>query len=142
MKALTHVALRTDTLTLPTQENIVNQRVVLSQMVEPKVKSTLVNEAFKFLFELVHPVHCKKTLERGVVHWVWNVGQGVECQKLRGFRELRSSIVEVLFELSLLDLESILGVFAEALVVVRVVNEDHKVNVQVKLKFFCLEVLL
>ena len=85
MKALTHIALRTDTLPLPTQENIVNQRVVLSQMVEPKVKSTLVNEAFKFLFKLVHPVHCKKTLERGVVHRVWNVGQGVECQKLRGF---------------------------------------------------------
>lgn len=101
---------------------------------QPEFKCSLVDERLKLLLEMVDPLHGVEGLERGVVHRILNVREGVEGQELRRLRKFGTAAVQVVLEVSLFNLELLFAPLPEVLIIVRVEDVDDEVEVKVELE--------
>ena len=118
----------------------------LPERAQAQLRRIRLNESLQLDFQILNPFNREQVLEGRMVGGVRNIRQGIVRQKLIRLRQLRSLRVQILFKLSL-GLRKML-IFISGLQVlqvlhnIRVLSINDEIDLQVKLKFLILEVLL
>lgn len=68
-----------------------------------------------------------------MLHRSLDIRQRIKRQELRSFRQFSTPAIQVSFEVHLLAFLLLLSALTEVLIVVRVVNVDDKIDMQIKL---------
>ena len=68
-----------------------------------------------------------------MLHRPLDIRQRIKRQELRSFRQFSTPAIQVSFEVHLLAFLLLLSALTEVLIVVRVVNVDDKIDMQIKL---------
>jgi len=113
---------------------------LLCQMRQTQLKGAFMDECLQLGLERVDPLHRVQRLEAWVLHWLLNIWKSVEGEELRCLGELGPATIKIHFEILLLARLLLIGALTKVLIVVRVIDVDDEVNVQVEFELLCHEV--